>query len=142
MGNTSEEDLRFLSLVDIFEPLCPEEVEALGRESPEVRLRAGEILYAPADRCESLLVLERSRVRPYRETLEGREFTLAVIEGGTILGEESPTSRRSRNAYAEGVEESEVAVLARADLEALIRNTQRGWTAAREPRRRAPTRPA
>lgn len=41
MGNTSEEDLRFLSLVDIFEPLCPEEVEALGRASPEVRLWAG-----------------------------------------------------------------------------------------------------
>lgn len=45
-----------------------------------------------------------------------------MIEGGTIFGEESPTSRRSRNAYAEGVEESEVAVLSRSDLEALIRN--------------------
>jgi len=71
-------------------------------------------------------VLERNRVRPYRETLEGREFTLALIEGDTTFGEESPTSLRPRNAYAEGVEESEVAVLSRADLEALIRNTQRG----------------
>ena len=56
-------------------------------------------------------MLKRSRVRLYGETLEEREFTLAVIEGGTIFGEESLTSRRSRNAYAECMEGSEVAVL-------------------------------
>ena len=87
--------------MDIFEPLSPKEVEALGQEA---NLRVGEILYAPADRCEPLLfVLKRSRVRLYRETLEGRKFTLAVIENGTIFGEGSLASRRSRNAYAECV---------------------------------------
>ncbi len=75
MGNTSEDYLGFLSLVDIFEPLSSEEVEALGREGQEANLRVGEILYAPADRCEPLFVLKRSRVRLYRETLEGRKFT-------------------------------------------------------------------
>ena len=49
-----------------------------------------EILYAPADRCEPLFVLKRSRVRLYRETLEGRKFTLAVIEG-------APSSGRGRS---------------------------------------------
>ena len=71
MGNTSEDYLGFLSLVDIFEPLSPEEVEALGREGQEANLRVGEILYAPADHCEPLFVLKRSRVRLYRETLGG-----------------------------------------------------------------------
>ncbi len=103
MGNTSEDYLGFLSLVDIFESLSAEEVEALSREGQEANLRVGEILYAPADRCEPLFVLKRSRVRLYRETLEGRKFTLAVIEGGTIFGEGSLASRRSRNAYAECV---------------------------------------
>ena len=86
--------------MDIFEPLSPKEVEALGQEA---NLRVGEILYAPAERCEPLFVLKRSRVRLYRETLEERKFTLSVIEGGTIFGEGSLASRRSRNAYAECV---------------------------------------
>ena len=33
MGNISEGYLGFLSLVDVFEPLSPEEVEALGRRA-------------------------------------------------------------------------------------------------------------
>ena len=103
MGNTSADYLGFLPLVDVFEPLSPEEIEALGREGQEPNLRVGEILYAPVDRCEPLFVLKRNRVRLYMETLEGRKFTLAVIEGGTIFGEGSLASRRSRNAYAECV---------------------------------------
>ena len=57
------------------------------------------------DLCETLFVLQRGRGRLYRATPEGREFTLAVLQSGTVLGEMVLTGQRLRNCYAEAVEE-------------------------------------
>jgi CRP-like cAMP-binding protein len=114
------EDLRLLSLVDVFEPLSFGELEEVFRGRPRVRLGAGKLVYVPNDLCESLFVLERGRVRLFKRVPGGREYTLAVLEGGTVFGEEVLASRRTRGAYAECVEEAEISVLGRGDLERLI----------------------
>jgi len=114
------EDLRLLSLVDVFEPLSFGELEEVFRDRPRVRLGAGKLVYVPNGLCESLFVLERGRVRLFKRVPGGREYTLAVLEGGTVFGEEVLASRRTRGAYAECVEEAEISVLGRGDLERLI----------------------
>src|SRR3712207_4909315 len=43
----SEERIRLLSLVDIFEPLSREEIEQLNGQLPDVHLKPGEIFYSP-----------------------------------------------------------------------------------------------
>ena len=77
-------------------------------------------MYVPNDLYESLFVLERGRVRLYKRGPGGREYALAVLEGGTVFGEEVLASRRARGTYAERVEEAEISVLGRGDLERLI----------------------
>jgi CRP/FNR family cyclic AMP-dependent transcriptional regulator len=115
-----EEQLRLLTLVDIFEPLSREEIEAIQWEHLNTTVERGEIFYTPMDLCETLFVLQKGRIRIYRATPEGRELTVAVVESGTVFGEMVLTGQRLRNAYAQAMEESEVSAMCRADVERLI----------------------
>ena len=115
----SEERIRLLSLVDIFEPLSSEEIERLNGQLPDVHLKRGEIFFSPKDHSERLFVLWKGRVRVYKMT-ERREFTLAVVEAGTVFGEMALTAQRLQEAYAQAMEASEVSIIRRDDLERLI----------------------
>lgn len=115
-----QEDLKVLSLAEIFEPLSKEELAEVRWEHLNTSVRAGEVFYTPMDLCETMFVLREGRVRIYRKTPAGREFTLAILESGSVFGEMTLTSQRLRNAYAEAVEPSEVAAMCRADVERLV----------------------
>jgi CRP-like cAMP-binding protein len=114
-----EERIRLLSLVDIFEPLSEEEIEQLNGQLSDVHLEPDEIFYTPHDRTEKLFVLWKGRVRIYRTT-EGREFTLATVEAGTVFGEMALTAQQMQEAYAQAMESSELSVMHREDLERLM----------------------
>jgi len=116
---TSEERIRLLSLVDIFDPLSEEEIEHLNGQLSDVHLDPGEIFYTPQERSEKLFVLWKGRVRIYKTT-ETREFTLAMIEAGTVFGEMALTAQQLQGAYAQAMELSEISVMRRADLERLM----------------------
>lgn len=116
----AKESLRLLSVVDIFEPLTPEEIEEIDWKTLNTRVTAGEVFYTPMDLCESLFILQEGRVRIYRTAPDGKEFTLAVVEDGTIFGEMALTAQRLRDSYAQAMEPSVISTLCRADLERLI----------------------
>ena len=115
-----EEEVRLLSTVDILEPLSEEELAELARQSPDTHLEKGEIFYTPHDRSEMLFILKRGKVRIFRMAPDGREFTLAVVDAGTIFGEMALTAQRLEGAYAHAMEPSEVSTMLREDLERLI----------------------
>ena len=115
----SEERIRLLSLVDIFEPLSEEEIEQLNGQLSDVHLEPGEIFYTPQDESERLFVLWKGRVRIYK-TIHMREFTLAMVEAGTVFGEMALTAQQMQGAYAQAMEPSELSVMRRADLEELM----------------------
>src|SRR5215208_55972 len=115
-----KERIRLLSLVDIFEPLSTEEIEQINGQLPDHHLERGEIFYTPEERSERLFVLERGKVRIFRMTPDGREFTLAIVESGTIFGEMVLTAQQLEGAYAQAMEPSEVSTMAREDLERLV----------------------
>jgi CRP-like cAMP-binding protein len=114
-----EERIRLLSLVDIFEPLSEEEIQQLNGQLSDVHLEQGEVFYTPEDRTERLFVLWKGRVRIYKTT-DGREFTLATVEAGTVFGEMALTAQQMQGAYAQAMETSEISVMHRADLERLM----------------------
>jgi CRP-like cAMP-binding protein len=116
----SSERIRLLSLVDILEPLSVEEIEHLNGQLPDRRLEGGEIFFGPEDRSERLYLLQKGRVRIFRTTPDGREFTLAVVEAGTVFGEMALTGQQLEGAYAQAMEPSEVSTMLKADLERLI----------------------
>ena len=115
-----EEQIRLLTLVDIFEPLSREEIENINWKHLNTSVEQGETFYTPMDLCETLFVLQKGRIRIYKATPEGREFTIAVVESGTVFGEMVLTGQRLRNAYAQAMEESEISAMCRADVERLI----------------------
>ena len=115
-----EKRIRLLSLVDIFEPLSEQEIEQLNGQLSDVHLEPNEIFYTPQDRSERLFVLWKGRVRIYRTTDGGREFTLATVEAGTVFGEMALTAQQLQEAYAQAMEPSELSVMRREDLERLM----------------------
>jgi CRP/FNR family cyclic AMP-dependent transcriptional regulator len=114
-----EERIRLLSLVDIFEPLSEEEIERLNGQLSDRHLEPGEIFYTPQDSSERLFLLWKGRVRIYK-TPDGREFTLAMVEAGTVFGEMALTAQQLQGAYAQAMEPSELSVMHRTDLERLM----------------------
>jgi CRP/FNR family cyclic AMP-dependent transcriptional regulator len=115
-----EEKLRLLSMVDILEPLSREEIEELSILVPDTHFQRAQILYTPQERSEVLFMLKKGRVRIYRVSPEGREFTLAVLGAGTVFGAMSLTAQRLENAYAEAMESVVVCKMKRHDLERLV----------------------
>lgn len=59
-------------------------------------------------------------MRIYRVGPDGREFTLTVVDAGTVFGEMSLTAQRLENAYAEAMEPSVICAMKRRDLERLV----------------------
>ena len=119
MPMSIEEEVQLLRVVDILEPLSDEELEELARRCPDDHLQAGEIFYTPSDSSERLFILKRGRVRVYRTT-NGREFTQAIVEAGTVFGEMALTAQRLQGAYAQAMEPSIMMTLSREELEHLI----------------------
>ncbi len=115
------EKIRLLSMVDVLEPLTGEELEEFSRRVPDTHIEQGEIFYAPGERSEALFMLKRGRVRIYKVTPEGWEFTLAVVEAGMMFGEMALTAQRMWEAYAEAAEPSDICILKNADLERIVR---------------------
>ena len=118
-----EEQVELLSRVDIFESLPKEEIreilDDLLQRNAEINLGAGEVFYTPQEPDGELFILKQGRVRIYK--MEGsREFTLEVVDAGTVFGEVAFTAHRLRDAYAEAMEPSILLAMNRADVERLI----------------------
>lgn len=110
----------YLSEVDIFQDLAPEEIEALGRHAPMRSVPAGAVIYAPDDAGEVLFILKAGRVRLYRLSPDGKAFTLAIIEGGTIFGEMAMLGQEMRDSHAEALAPCVLCLMGRADVQALL----------------------
>ena len=121
MAVSREEEARYLSEVDVLEPLSKEEIENLARRLPDIRLGEGEFLYGPKERGEGIWLLKKGRVRVYRVDPGGREFTLEVLREGTVFGEMGLGPRRLRSAHARAMEPSLLGFLGPEQLEDLIR---------------------
>jgi CRP/FNR family cyclic AMP-dependent transcriptional regulator len=115
-----KERIRLLSMVDVFEPLSPEEIENLNGQLPDRHLEHGEMLYTPEERSERLFLLQKGKIRIFRTTPDGRELTLAIVESGTVFGEMGLTGQQLQGAYTQAMEPSEVSTMAREDLERLV----------------------
>lgn len=121
MAVSKEEEARYLSEVDVLEPLSREELEDLARRLPDVHLGEGEFLYGPRERGEGIWLLKKGRVRVYRVDPGGGEFTIEVLREGTVFGEMGLGPRRLRSAHARAMEPSLLGFLDREQLEDLIR---------------------
>ena len=114
-----DQEVELLSRVDLFESLSEEEIRVLVRQNSDVRLGEGETFYAPWEHDGKLFILKKGRMRLYR-TEGSREFTLEVVDAGTVFGEVAFTPHALRESYAEAMEPSVVFAMERAEVERLI----------------------
>jgi len=114
-----EEEVDLLSRVNIFESLPKDEVRVLIRQNSQVRLEEGQVFYAPWEQGGKLFILKKGRIRLYR-TEGAREFTLEVVEAGTVFGEMAFTPYRLRESYARAIVPSVIFAMERAEVERLI----------------------
>jgi len=118
-----QEQVELVCRVDIFESLPKEEVrdilQDLIQQNAQINLLAGELFYTPGQFDGKLFILTKGRVRIYR-MVGSREFTLEVVDAGTLFGEVSFTAHGLRDAYAEATEPSVLLAMERADVEHLI----------------------
>ena len=94
MSEPSAERIKLLSMVDIFEPLSKQDLARLNDQLPDVHLEPGDMFYGPEDYTEKLFILQKGKIRIFRMTPDGREFTLAVVEAGTVFGEMALTAQQ------------------------------------------------
>jgi CRP/FNR family transcriptional regulator, cyclic AMP receptor protein len=120
VSEPSAERIKLLSMVDIFEPLSKQDLARLNGQLPDVHLEPGDMFYGPEDYTEKLFILQKGKIRIFKMTPDGREFTLAVVEAGTVFGEMALTAQQLEGAYAQAMESSQVSTMAREDLERLV----------------------
>jgi CRP/FNR family transcriptional regulator, cyclic AMP receptor protein len=127
MSMSQEEQVRLLSMVDVLEPLSPEELEELARRAPDTYLDEGEVLYTPQEAGEKLFILKKGRVQVYEMNSVGSEITLSVVESGAMFGEMTLTGQSFRGVYVRALAPSYVCSLGLPDFEGLVmRNPQVG----------------
>jgi CRP/FNR family transcriptional regulator, cyclic AMP receptor protein len=120
MPMSLQEQIRLLSMVDIFGPLSDEELEDLAKRTPDTSLEKGDVLYSPQDGTERLFILKKGRVQLYEIGDGGDEITLSMIEGGSVFGEMALTGQSLSGIYVRAISPSTVVSLRREDLEDLI----------------------
>src|SRR5215204_1264027 len=114
-----DQEVELLSSVELFESLSKEEIRVLVRQNSEVRLGEGETFYAPWEHGGKLFILKKGQMRLYR-TEGAREFTLEVVEAGTVFGEMAFTPYRLRESFARAIVPSIIFVMERTAVERLI----------------------
>jgi CRP/FNR family transcriptional regulator, cyclic AMP receptor protein len=122
MPMSLDEEIRFLSMVDILDPLSDEEMEDLAKRAPDTFLEQADILYSPEDGTERLFILKKGKVQLYEVGDDGDEITLSVVEEGNVFGEMALTGQSLHGLYVRALTPSTVVSLRRADVEYLIMN--------------------
>lgn len=109
----------YLSAMDIFQDLSPEEMAEVERMAMMTSCLRGQLVYAPEEGGR-LFLLKRGRIQVYQLSPEGRKLTLATLEAGTFFGELVLAGQSRHHAFAEAVEDCLLCVMERPDLERIL----------------------
>jgi CRP/FNR family cyclic AMP-dependent transcriptional regulator len=115
-----EREVRLLSLIDILEPLSEGELRGLARRCPHFRLGAGEAFYRPEKHDSGLFLIKEGRVRVYTTTPTGKQTTLELLGGGTVLWARRLEGLQAHAVHAQAVEPTSVAFMNREELDRIV----------------------
>src|SRR5215212_3541174 len=123
MPMSLKEEIWFLSMVDILDPLSDEEMEDLAKRAPDTFLEQADILYSPGEATERLFILKKGKAQLYEVGDDGDEITLSVVDEAIEFGEMALTGQSLHGLYVRALTPSTVVSLRRADVEHLIMKT-------------------
>lgn len=114
--------LQYLSEVEIFQDLTPEDMHWVDRVTTMTTCEKGRVFYAPDETGEVLFLLKKGRVQLYRISPEGKKLVIATLGPGSIFGEMSMVGQGMYNTFAEAIDECTLCVMSRADVERVLVN--------------------
>jgi len=117
--------LGYLSAIDIFRDLQPDDLRWLAAHTTMITAPAGQLIYMPGETSEGLFLLKAGKVRIYRLTADGKKLTLSILEASTFFGDMPLAGQQMYGAFAEAIDSCTLCVLGRADLERLIESRPR-----------------
>ena len=111
----------YLSSIQVFRDLTPNELAQMDRQVTMSTCQPGKIFYMPEDSGEVLFLLKKGRVQLYRIAPNGKKLVMATLGAGAIFGEMSLVGQGMHNTFAESVDECVLCVMSRSDVERLVR---------------------
>ena len=112
--------LRYLSQIDIFQDLTPQEMDWMDSITTMTTCEKGRVFYTPEETGEVLFLLKKGRVQLYRMSPEGKKLVIATLGPGSVFGEMSMIGQGMYNTFAEALEDCTLCVMGRSDLERIL----------------------
>lgn len=112
--------LGYLSRINIMDVLPMETLKEVDRDAPMNVVRKGTLIMEPGQRSDVLFLLKEGRVRIYKISAEGKEFTLAMLGPGNIFGEIGSISTGTEGAYAEALDDAVLCLWRKPDAERIM----------------------
>lgn len=109
-----------LRAADLFQDLSEAELATLEQRMARLTVEAGRLIYSPEERSEALFLLKRGRVRLYRLSPEGKTLTTAILEPFSLFGETALIGQGMEDSFAEALEDCEIYVLNRREVQDLL----------------------
>lgn len=117
---TTADKRQYLSTVEIFQDLQPDDMAHLEKVTAMVTCERGRVFYNPAEPAEVLFILKRGEVAISRISPDGRKLTIDTLGPGSIFGEMAVVGQRMHEHYAEAQTECLICVMSRLDVEELL----------------------
>ncbi|GJM43065.1 MAG: cyclic nucleotide-binding protein [Ardenticatenaceae bacterium] len=121
MPQVNSVKFNYLSNIQVFRDLTPNELAQMDRQVTMSTCQPGKIFYMPEDSGEVLFLLKKGRVQLYRIAPNGKKLVMATLGPGAIFGEMSLVGQGMHNTFAESVDECVLCVMSRSDVERLVR---------------------
>lgn len=121
MRQESGSKVEYLSNIQVFRDLAPQELAAMDRQITMSTCKAGKLFYMPEETGEVLFLLKKGRVQLYRLATSGKKIVVATLGPGAVFGEMSLVGQGMHNTFAEALDDCLLCVMSRADVERLFR---------------------
>ncbi len=107
--------------VSIFAALDQTELERVAGLITHKQCRKGELVIMAGQSNENLIIINRGKVKAYRNTRDGREQVLYIFSVGDFFGETNLLRNREANYSVEALEDTGLCLIGKKDFRQLIR---------------------
>lgn len=109
-----------IARVPIFNHLEPEQMDEIMATIKPSHYKKGAIVYQAGQRSESLYIVRSGKIKIYRLSESGKEQLVRILIPGHFTGELALFSESMHESYAEAMEETDVCMINRADLQEFL----------------------
>lgn len=117
-----DEKASFLASTFMFQHLQADEIQALARIATLQHCQMGRILYHPGETYTAFFILKVGSIQIYHLSSDGRKLITQTVTAGDCFGAFPTSMPASYTTFAEAMSNSQLYVIAKGDMDTLLRN--------------------